>query len=214
MAAMIDMLKWDLEEQGDSDNAVYAWKFPHQNLSTLAQLVVNESQEAIFFSKGQLLGKFGPGKHTLTTENLPVLRSLYGIPFGGKNPFTAEVWFVNKALALDVEWKTANAIPLRDPEFNTVLPLVAKGQFGVLVNDSERFIVKLVGTLSRFDRGSLQKQFIGLILSQATSVIGQKMKLENIGVLEVGMYLTVISNFLQESMQPTFKDYGVTLTNF
>ena len=73
--AFIDLVRW--VPNGDK---VYAWRFPHTNLSTMTQLVVQESQEAIFFSKGQIVGKFGPGKHTLTTENLPLLRSLYGIP--------------------------------------------------------------------------------------------------------------------------------------
>jgi membrane protease subunit (stomatin/prohibitin family) len=65
---------------------------------------VQESQEAVLFSKGQIMGKFGPGKHTLNTENLPILRNLFGIPFGGKNPFTAEVWFVNKIQFYSINW--------------------------------------------------------------------------------------------------------------
>ena len=88
--AIIDLVKWNPE----SSVNVYAWRFPETNLSTYTQLIVHESQEAVLFSKGQVVGKFGPGKHTLSTENLPILRSLFGLPFGGKNPFTAEVWFV------------------------------------------------------------------------------------------------------------------------
>jgi len=108
--AIIDMVEWQ-----PTSNDIFAWRFPHDNLSTGTQLVVRESQEAVFFSKGQILGKFGPGKHTLTTENLPILRNLFGIPFGGKNPFTAEVWFVNKAAPLTIDWKTT---PMRfmDPD--------------------------------------------------------------------------------------------------
>ena len=87
--AIIDLVRW--APQGNQ--TIYAYRFPETNLSTYTQLIVQESQEAILFSKGQIVGKFGPGKHTLNTENLPILRSLYGLPFG-KNPFTAEVWFV------------------------------------------------------------------------------------------------------------------------
>ncbi|MBK8365121.1 MAG: SPFH domain-containing protein [Bacteroidetes bacterium] len=99
MSSIIDFVKWDTrpEEQ------LFAWKFPETNLSTYTQLIVSESQEAILFSKGQVVGKFGPGKHTLNTENLPILRNLFGIPFGGKNPFTAEVWFVNKLMPLNLD---------------------------------------------------------------------------------------------------------------
>ncbi len=98
--AIIDLVKWT--PQGNL--TIYAYKFPETNLSTHTQLIVQESQEAILFSKGQIVGKFGPGKHTLNTENLPILRSLYGLPFGGKNPFTAEVWFVNKLQPNNIDW--------------------------------------------------------------------------------------------------------------
>ena len=90
--ALIDCASW----KPQSDEFVFAYRFPQTNLSTYTQLIVYESQEAFLFSKGRLMGKFGPGKHTLDTENLPILRSLFGIPFGGKNPFTAEIWIVNK----------------------------------------------------------------------------------------------------------------------
>ena len=68
--AIIDLVQWS--PQGN--RTIYAWKFPETNLSTYTQLIVQESQEAILFSKGQIVGKFGPGKHTLNTENLPILR--------------------------------------------------------------------------------------------------------------------------------------------
>ena len=90
--AIIDCAIW----KPKSKEFVFAYRYPQTNLSTYTQLIVYESQEAILFSKGRLMGKFGPGKHTLDTENLPILRSLFRIPFGGKNPFTAEVWIVNK----------------------------------------------------------------------------------------------------------------------
>ena len=102
--ALIDCVMW----QPQGNEFVFAYRFPHTNLSTYTQLIVNESQEALLFSKGQLMGKFGPGKHTLNTENLPVLRSLFGIPFGGKNPFTAEVWFVNLLEPANLGWATKN----------------------------------------------------------------------------------------------------------
>ena len=139
--AFIDVVEW----QSDS-NDVFAWKFPHSNLSTATQLLVHESQEAIFFSKGQILGKFGPGKHKLNTENLPLLRSLFGLPFGGKNPFTAEVWFVNKTAPLTIDWQTTT-MRFMDPDYGQMIPLVASGRYGLKVVDAERFLIQLVGTL-------------------------------------------------------------------
>ena len=84
--AIIDLVRW----MPQGAETVYAYRFPETNLSTYTQLIVQESQEAILFSKGRIAGKFGHGKDTLNTENLPILRDLYGMPFGGKNPFTAE----------------------------------------------------------------------------------------------------------------------------
>src|ERR1700709_2446625 len=98
--AIIDFVNWS----PDSNYNFFAYRFPEANLSTYTQLVVQESQEAVLFSKGQIIGKFGPGKHTLNTENLPLLRTLYGLPFGGKNPFMAEVWFVNKIEHYNLPW--------------------------------------------------------------------------------------------------------------
>ena len=75
---------------------VLAWKYPNSNLTTKSQLIVNESQEAVLYKSGQALDVFQSGRHTLTTENIPLLSKIVNIPFGGSSPFTAEVWFVNK----------------------------------------------------------------------------------------------------------------------
>src|ERR1700676_3160425 len=97
--AKLDLVKWDAQ----SDASV-VWKCPSQELSTWTQLIVNESQEAFLVRGGVYEGPFGAGRHTLSTENVPVIRSLFGLPFGGRSPFTAEVWYVNKATNLNVKW--------------------------------------------------------------------------------------------------------------
>jgi membrane protease subunit (stomatin/prohibitin family) len=122
--AFIDVVEWK-----DAKNDVFAWKFgqnQNNNLSTFTQLIVRESQEAILFSKGQILGKFGPGAHTLNTENLPLLRNFFGIPFGGKNPFMAEVWFVNKAAPLTIDWRT-DTMRFHDPDYGEMAPPDRRG---------------------------------------------------------------------------------------
>ena len=107
--AIVDLVRWS--PQGNK--TVYAYRFPETNLSTYTQLIVQESQEVVLFSKGQIVGKFNPGKHTLNTENLPILRNLFGIPFGGKNPFTAEVWFVNKTTPYNIDWQSIGSRLIR-----------------------------------------------------------------------------------------------------
>ena len=154
--AIIDLVRW-APQDGET---IFAWRFPHTNLSTYTQLIVQESQEAVLFSKGQIMGKFGPGKHTLNTENLPVLRSLFGIPFGGRNPFTAEVWFVNRIQTFSIDW-SIDRMAIHDADYNTQLPLTASGQYGLVVSDAEKFLVKIVGTRSEFTQDDLTEQFTG-----------------------------------------------------
>ena len=88
---IIDCIQWN-----SNRDDIFAWKYPKKNLTTMTQLLVTESQEAVLFSKGRLVGKFGPGKHTLSSENIPIIYTMFGLPFNGKNPFTAEVYFINK----------------------------------------------------------------------------------------------------------------------
>ena len=154
--ALIDCASW----KPKSNEFVFAYHYPQTNLSTYTQLIVYESQEALLFSKGQLMGKFGPGKHTLDTENLPILRSLFGIPFGGKNPFTAEIWIVNKLYPANLNW-SVNNMPVHDADYQTMIPLQANGQYGIQVSDSEKFLIKMVGTKDVFTESDMLSQAYG-----------------------------------------------------
>ncbi|MBN2222268.1 MAG: SPFH domain-containing protein, partial [Vallitaleaceae bacterium] len=156
----IDIVKYD----GPSD--VYAWKYPEQDMNTWTQLIVNESQEAILFKSGQALDLFGPGRHTLSTNNIPLLNHIVNLPFGGKTPFTAEVWYINRLHTLDIKWGTTTPIQLQDPKYNLFVPVRAFGQFGIQVIDARKFIVKLVGTVSVFDRETLSRYFKGVLLTK------------------------------------------------
>ena len=206
--AFIDFVRWT--PNGEN---IYAWKFPHTNLSTFTQLVVQESQEAILFSKGQIVGKFGPGKHTLDTKNLPLLRHLYGIPFGGNNPFTAEVWFVNKVQAYNLEWKT-DTISIHDADYNTRIPLYASGQYGIKVADSERFLVKAVGTKTEFTEADHTSQFKGEFTTKVKSLIMQFMATNRLGYKQISMYLSNISDLLNKEMAAFWGELGIELTKF
>lgn len=209
MAAIIDFVRWE----PNTTEQLYAWKFPHNNLSTYTQLVVSESQEAILFSKGQIVGKFGPGKHTLNTENLPILRSLFGIPFGGKNPFTAEVWFVNKLMPLNLDW-TTDTMMCHDPDYNTMVPLLAKGRYGVKIIDAERFLIKLVGTTNSFNAAQLTDNFFGATVAKTKSVLLQFILANNIGIKKISAYLEPLSENLRLSITTFWEDYGFQLISF
>ena len=207
--AIIDLVRWAPQ----TDNTVFAWRFPETNLSTFTQLIVQESQEAVLFSKGQIVGKFGPGKHTLSTENLPILRSLYGLPFGKKNPFTAEVWFVNKLQPYNIDW-TIDRMAIHDADYNTQLPLTARGQYGLKIVDAEKFLVKIVGPKESFTRDDMTSQFTGEFTTKTKSSILQYMLKHRVGFKQISAYLDTISEFLRTEMNPFWNNLGLELTKF
>ena len=209
MGEIIDFVKWDTRP----DEQLFAWKFPETNLSTYTQLVVAESQEAILFSKGQVVGKFGPGKHTLNTENLPILRTMFGIPFGGKNPFTAEVWFVNKLMPLNLDW-TTDSMMYHDPDYQTMVPLLAKGRYGIKIVDAERFLIKLVGTTTTFTAQQLTDNFYGATVAKTKSTLLQFIMSNRIGIKSISAYLEGLSESLRQSIATYWEDYGFQLISF
>lgn len=207
--AIIDCVQW--APQGSE--TTFAWRYPETNLSTATNLLVHESQVALLFSKGQLMGKFGPGRHVLSTENLPILRSLYGIPFGGKNPFMAEVWFVNMTQPYNIDW-TATRLTIHDADYNTMLPLRAGGQYGLKVQDPEKFLIKVVGTRQRFTQHDMTEQFTGEFNTKAKSIILQYMLNNRIGFKQIQAHLDVMSENLRGLMADFWSELGLQLTKF
>jgi membrane protease subunit (stomatin/prohibitin family) len=174
---------------------------------------VQESQEALLFSKGQIVGKFGPGKYTLNTENLPILRNLFGIPFGGKNPFTAEVWFVNKIQTFSIDWAVSK-MPIHDPDYNTQLPLVAGGRYGLKVNDAEKFLIKSVGTKTEFTQDDLTNQFFGEFSTKTKSQIAQYVLKHRVGFKYISAFLDELSEYLKGTLNPFWDNLGLELLQF
>jgi len=209
--AVIDFVEWN-----DAKNDVFAWKFgdnKNNNLSTFTQLLVRESQEAVLFSSGKLLGKFEAGRHTLNTENLPLLRNIFGIPFGGKNPFTAEVWFVNKAVPLTIDWRT-DTMRFRDPEYGEMVPLFAEGRYGLKVEDAERFLLKLVAENIKFTSRELTDHFYGPLVSKTKSSIIAFMSANQVGITTISARLDDLSKFINDPLKEFWEDYGMLLTGF
>ncbi|WP_099205250.1 SPFH domain-containing protein [Scatolibacter rhodanostii] len=206
--AIVEVVKYN----GSPD--VFAWKFPNSELGTWTQLIVNESQEAVLYKGGQALDWFGPGRHTLETANIPILNNFVNLPFGGRSPFTAEVWFVNKINSLDVKWGTPTPIQLQDPKYNVFMPIRAFGQFGIKISDSKMFLTKLVGTLSAFSSSDIAKYFRGTYLAKVKDDISEYIIKKKISILEINAYISEISESLKESILPDFSDFGIELLNF
>jgi len=206
--AIIDRVKYD----GPAN--VLVWKFPADNLSWGTQVIVNQAQEALFFSGGQALDVLGPGTHTLRTANIPLLRKLIAAPFGGETPFAAEVYYVNKAVDLDVKWGTNNPIPVLDPKFNVFLPVRAFGQFGIQVADARSFVTQLSATNPQFTAEQLSNYFRGVLLTKAKDYIAETIVKQKINLLEVSAHLEDMSSGIQQKLEGEFAKFGVKLVNF
>jgi len=206
--AIVEVIKYN----GTPD--VFAWKYPSEELGTWTQLIVNESQEAVLFRGGRALDVFGSGRHTLETANIPVLNKIINLPFGGRSPFTAEVWYINKVHSLDIKWGTATPIQLQDPKYGIFAPVRSFGQFGIRIEDSKKFLIKLVGTLPSFDKQSLLKFFRGLYITKVKDTISSYLVHKKISILEINAYLDELSTYMKERIEPTLNDYGICLVNF
>ena len=206
--ALIDVVRY---EGGPN---IFAWKYPNDELSTKTQLIVNESQEAILFKGGQALDVFGAGRHTLETRNIPILNKLINLPFGGQSPFKAEVWFVNKIHSLDIKWGTPTPVSLFDPFLMIDVKVKSFGQFGIRIENSKKFLEKLVGTLPIFSKENIISYFKGEYLRKCTSIIGSYFTQKHIGILQVNTYLDDLSDFIREYLKDFMADYGITLLNF
>jgi membrane protease subunit (stomatin/prohibitin family) len=206
--AIVEVVKYN----GSPD--VFAWKYPNSELGTWTQVIVNESQEAVLYKGGQSLDLLGAGRHTLDTANIPILSKLVNLPFGGRSPFSAEVWYINKVNSLDIKWGTSTPIQLQDPKYNVFIPIRAFGQFGIRISDSKVFLQKLVGTLPSFTTQDILKYFRGLYLTKVKDSIASYLIKKKISVLEINAYINEISESLKDDINPTLTNFGIELINF
>ncbi len=212
--AIIDRIKYDGNPNG------LQWlvhKCPSEQFVLGSQLVVNQGQEALFFKGGEALDLFGPGIHTLSTGNLPLLNKLVNLLFGGKTPFTAEIYYINKTANLDMKWGTSTPIPLEDPKYGLILNVGARGQYGITISDSRLFVSKIIGAVPNGTTTNpilILKYFNGLINSKIKSVTASYMIKKQISFLEISQYLSELSLAFQETLNEEFDCFGIELTNF
>jgi len=206
--ATIDLVKWE------STPGILAYKYPSQELATWTQLIVNESQEAFVVLGGVYDGPFGAGRHALETQNLPGVRSRLGLPFGGRSPFSAEVWFVNRLVKLDVPWGTPDPILLQDPKFGLVVPVRAFGQYGIEISDSKRFLLKIVGAQPSFGVERLKEYLAGILTVRIKQAIASAIIEREISVLETSLHLESISHDIGVSVNEAVSEYGLRISQF
>lgn len=206
--AIVNVIKYN----GRPD--VLAWKYPNEALGTWTQLIVNESQEAIFVKEGKALDVFGSGRYTLETANIPLLNHLINLPFGGRSPFTAEVWYINKGYNLDVKWGTPSPIQIQDPKYGVFVPVRSNGAFGIRVEEGKKFLIKLVSTLPAFDTTAVTRYFRGLYITKVKDAISSYLVHRQISVLEINAYIDELSQYMKERIAPVMEEYGLEMVSF
>ena len=208
--------------QYGGDNQTLVWKHPVEDFVLGSQLIVHESQEALFFLDGQALDLFKAGRYTLETANLPLLQGIYNLVSNAQTPFRAEIYFINKTVQMSIKWGTPDKVRFIDPLTGTPLEIGASGEMNLMVSDSRRLILKIVGTMNGIawndeDGGftkSLQKAFRPLISNAVKTNLPAVIKQHDIDLLEIDEKLDLISSNLVEKIRPGFEEYGLTIPQF
>ncbi len=179
-----------------------------------SQLIVQESQTAVFFRDGKALDTFQAGRHTISTGNIPLLTGLISIPFGGQTPFSATVYFVSMREMLEQKWGTPSPITLRDSEFGLVR-LRAIGTYSMQVNDPELFVNKIVGTQGLYSTTDIQGFLRGMIISKLTDILGEQLSKESQkSLLDLPALFNEIAAAAKASVQDDFSALGIMLKAF
>jgi membrane protease subunit (stomatin/prohibitin family) len=207
--ALIDVVEW----KNKKDEVIY--RFPVGAVSLGAQLIVAENQEAVFFREGQALDSFGPGRHTLKTGNIPILEKIINIPFGGKSPFPAEIYFVNKTEIPNLKWGTKSPMQIMERKFNLPVPIRAFGNYSIRIQDIKPFLIMAIGTWQAFtteDIGTALRD--QLILPKLQDLIAEFIIKQNIMIFDLVAYYDEIGSAARAKIVEDFSNFGVELVRF
>ena len=204
---LIEIIEWVDTSGGD----VVIHKFPDgdREIKTGAQLTVRESQVAVLLNEGKLADVFGPGRHVLSTQNMPVLTTLRGWKYGFDSPFKVDIYFVSTKQFTNLKWGTQNPIIVRDPEFKQVR-VRAFGVFALRVADPGTFLKEFAGTAPTVRIGDVEGQLRAAIVNKFSDAIGEA----NISVLDLARNYTELGEKLRPLLADDFTAYGLELTRF
>lgn len=202
----------------EGDNRTLVWKHPIEDFYLGSQLIVHESQEAIFFRDGQALDLFGAGRYTLETQKLPMLDKLYHLPTDTEGTFHSEVYYINLTTQMGVKWGTDTKVRMFDPASGLHVALGASGECNLRVSDSRRLLLKVVGTASGITQNELFDVNIGafrsMVMTQVKSYLPQAIRESGINVLEIDERLMELSEALRDKINPGLAEYGLTMPEF
>jgi len=205
---LLDVLRYE----GDNSSIVHKHKI--QDFNTKSQIIVGESQEALFYKDGQALDLFGPGRHSLNSDNLPILKRVFSKLFGGTNPFQCEVFFINKVSVLALMWGTDSPIVMKDPKYKLTVRVKSFGDMGIRVVDSRKFVVKVVGALDDFGTDQIKRSIKGMAMQSIKDTIAKAIINKGLSVTEISACLEELSNDIKVLLNTHLKELGLELENF
>jgi len=199
----IDILQWT-----EASDDVLAWRFPTADFEIQqgGQLVVRETQMALFVDKGHVADLFGPGQHTIRTQNLPILTDLRHWSKMFESPFKSEVYFFSTRLRLNQTWGTANPLTIRDREFGAVR-LRAYGVYAFKIADPRAFFLKVSGTRETYAVADVEGQLRSTVVSALTDHFGQS----QVPFLDMAASQDVLAAAVAHKARPAFADLGLSL---
>jgi len=214
MTNTIDIISF--EDNGEKDDKqIIVYKHPCEDFCTGTQLIVNESQEAIFFMNGRAMDTFPPGKHTLETQNLPLLGSIFHL---GKDrtPFHCSVYFINKIGHIGLKWGTSqsNIVEYQDPVYHFPLRLAAHGEMHFTIEDSRKLMMQIVGTGPCLTKRDLSGIIRDLLMMRFKNYMATLMTENNICIFQIDSYLEAISETLCNVLKEDFYEFGIGLERF
>ena len=174
-----------------------------------SQLIVRETQWAVFFRDGKAYDVFEAGRHTIATANIPFLTALITSPLFGDTPFRAEVFFVNRNVFTDQKWGTAEPILFRDSEFK-MIRLRANGIYSIQVSDPKLLVTQLVGTRSIYTTSQIEDFLRGIIVGRMADLLGENLD----SVLDLPRYFDELGAGLKARIKDDFAQYGLQMVDF
>ena len=203
----IDIIEWTDDSR---DTLSYRWPDEDKEIKNGAQLIVRESQLAQFVSAGQYADLFKPGKHTLATENIPILSTLQGWKYGFNSPFKCDVYYLNTRLFTGNKWGTSNPIMMRDRDFG-VVRLRAFGSYDFRIVDAPKFLKEVAGT----DQNFRLDEFADTMRSRIVSVFTEALARAGVPALDVAQRYSELGDALLPIVNPAIRDkYGLEITTF
>jgi membrane protease subunit (stomatin/prohibitin family) len=200
-----------IEYQGE--NQTFIWKYPIENFTYGSQLIVRESQEALFFMNGKALDLFGPGRHTLETQKLPLLNKI--LNFGTKQlPFISELYFINLTEQMAIKWGTDSRVQFLEPTYKFPLTLGASGEMSIRVIQSRKLLLKIVGTESSLTQQKLVLFLRSILMTKVKTYIASTIREGSFSIFQLDEHLDDFSQDLKQKLNVDFEEYGLELVQF